>query len=373
MVTRAKREKSPERRRQIVEATLALLASTPIERLTTRKIAEGVGVSQPALFRHFGTRDDILTAVVDTLREELASSVSALLDEHKSPLVRAERLFYLLYETAGTRPGLVRLLLADAATGEGTHYRAALDHLSSLQEELVTTLVREAQEVQEVPPNVNCRAAARIFVALAQGTLISQLRYPNAKDRQLPPELAMESWLASLGAGHPIRTAHPASQPPPSGLHRLDTIDVRPILAEGDDPLGQIRGRLRGLTDDGVLLLTAPFEPRPLVQLLTERGYALRLEEREPGIYSLLISAPDAPTLMDLSNLPAPEPLEHALEEAARIEPGHARLFRVPQRPNLLLPRLAERGLSVELALYNDGAALVYVRRPEDASGEGPA
>lgn len=372
MVIRAKREKSPERRRQIVEATLGLLASTPIERLTTRSIAEVVGVSQPALFRHFATRDDILAAVVDTVSEELGKAVAAVVDDVKCPLDRAERLFHLLYVTAIERLGLVRLLLADTATGEGTEYRAALDHLSSRQEALVTTLVREAVEHGELPSTLDCRDAARVFVALVQGTLISRLRYANTLERQLAPRVAFECWRAALGTGTPRREATgPVSQPPPAGLERLDALDMRPILAGGDDPLGHIRQRLAGLTDDGVLLLTAPFEPRPLIQLLGGRGYRLQLEERRPGIYSLLIFAPGAPELMDLSDLPAPEPLERALEETARIEGGQARLFRLPKRPNLLLPRLAERGLSYEIAVYEDGAALVHVRRPSEGTEPG--
>jgi len=349
------------------------LASTPIERLTTRGIAEVVGVSQPALFRHFAARDDILAAVVDTIREELGTAVAALLNEVKSPLDRAERLFHLLYDTASERPGLVRLLLADTATGEGTEYRAALDHLSSLQEELVTSLVREAIEQGELPSALDCRDAARVFVALAQGTLISRLRYANTPERQLSPEVTMRCWRAPLAAGEPKHDEKaPPTFPPPTGvLKRLDALDVRPILAGGDDPLGQIRRRLAGLAQDGALLLTAPFAPRPLIQLLGDRGYRLALEQRQPGLYSLLISAAAAPPLMDLSDLPAPEPLERALEETAHLECGQARLFRVPKQPNLLLPRLTERRLSHEVALYEDGAALVHVRRPDEGTEPG--
>ena len=372
MVTRTRREKSPERRRQIVEATLGLLASTPIERLTTRDIAEVVGVSQPALFRHFTTRDDLLAAAVDTIREELGNAVACLLSDVKCPLDRAERLFHLLYVTASERPGLVRLLLADTATGEGTEYRAALDYLSSLQEELVTTLVREARDHGELPSTLDCREAARVFVALAQGTLISRLRYANTPARQLSPHVAFRCWRAALNPGEPKREATtPVSQPPAAAMRRLDALDVRPILADGDDPLGHIRQRLAGLADDGVLLLTAPFEPRPLIHLLGDRGYRMQLEQRRPGVYSLLVSTSGAPELVDLSDLPAPEPLERALEETAQMDRGQARLFRVPQHPNLLLPRLSERGLSHEVALYEDGAALVHVRRPDDGAKPG--
>ena len=37
----------------MVEAALRLLGEVPLEGLTTRLVAAEVGVSQPALFRHF--------------------------------------------------------------------------------------------------------------------------------------------------------------------------------------------------------------------------------------------------------------------------------------------------------------------------------
>ena len=52
-----------QRREQIVLATLQLLVDSPVSQLTTRNIAAHIGISQPALFRHFsdleGTEDAV--------------------------------------------------------------------------------------------------------------------------------------------------------------------------------------------------------------------------------------------------------------------------------------------------------------------------
>ena len=65
-----------ERRAQIVDATLSLLATTPVARITTRQIAEQVGISQPALFRHFESREALLSAVVDRARTALQAAAA---------------------------------------------------------------------------------------------------------------------------------------------------------------------------------------------------------------------------------------------------------------------------------------------------------
>ena len=50
------------------------------------------------------------------------------------------------------------------------------------------------------------------------------------------------------------------------------TLDVRPILAQGDEPLGVILAAVDGLSQGQVLRLIAPFRPVPLFRVMARRG-----------------------------------------------------------------------------------------------------
>lgn len=67
-----------------------------------------------------------------------------------------------------------------------------------------------------------------------------------------------------------------AALSPPSRARR--TLDVRPIIARGDEPLGQILDALDRLPPHGTLAVTAPFLPAPLIERLSSEGYRHRLE-----------------------------------------------------------------------------------------------
>jgi uncharacterized protein (DUF2249 family) len=68
-------------------------------------------------------------------------------------------------------------------------------------------------------------------------------------------------------------------------IHKADTVpfdinsfkvipmDVRPILAGGEDPLNQILAKIKKLNTGEVLKVINTFEPTPLVSLLAKRGY----------------------------------------------------------------------------------------------------
>lgn len=58
-----KRKSAADRRAEIVETALRLSAAIGPDRVTTQQLADAVGVTQPAIFRHFATKSDIWLAV----------------------------------------------------------------------------------------------------------------------------------------------------------------------------------------------------------------------------------------------------------------------------------------------------------------------
>ena len=58
---------SSERQKEIVAAVFNLISDQGIQELTIKKIAQVVGVSEPAIYRHFASKSDILAAVVDEM------------------------------------------------------------------------------------------------------------------------------------------------------------------------------------------------------------------------------------------------------------------------------------------------------------------
>lgn len=59
------------RRAQIIEATLRLIAEHGLAGASMSRIAEEVGISNAALYRHFASRDDIVIAAHDSLIERV--------------------------------------------------------------------------------------------------------------------------------------------------------------------------------------------------------------------------------------------------------------------------------------------------------------
>jgi AcrR family transcriptional regulator len=76
-VSPALRKPSAERREEIVRAALEIIGRRGMTALSTQALADAVGVTTGALFRHFPSVDSILEAAVSWAEERIASTFPA--------------------------------------------------------------------------------------------------------------------------------------------------------------------------------------------------------------------------------------------------------------------------------------------------------
>ena len=106
------------RRPELLSSVTEFFLEQGIANLALRAVAEGVGVSHATLLRHFSSKQELLTAVLDHIRTDLAARMSSDPElasaESTAELVtslwqllsepKEQRQFLLLFELIGRRP-----------------------------------------------------------------------------------------------------------------------------------------------------------------------------------------------------------------------------------------------------------------------------
>ena len=68
---------------------------------------------------------------------------------------------------------------------------------------------------------------------------------------------------------------------------KFKTLDVRPLLAQGNEPIALIRARANALMPGQGLTVIAPFLPAPLIELLKREGVQSTMERCTDGSWSV--------------------------------------------------------------------------------------
>lgn len=164
-----------QRRAATVEAAIALAGKQNPSDVTTAAIAQVMGVTQPALFRHFPTKDAIWTGVMEWVAERLLANVDRATASTASPLAALEATFMGHVEFVARHPGVPRVLLAELQRAENTPAKRAVHGLLRRYGERIRALIEQGKERGEVAAVTDATVAASLFIGTIQGLVLSSL------------------------------------------------------------------------------------------------------------------------------------------------------------------------------------------------------
>jgi hypothetical protein len=101
-------------------------------------------------------------------------------------------------------------------------------------------------------------------------------------------------------------------------------LDVRPLLAEGIEPLDTILRAAEGVRVGGTLELTAPFEPVPLYRVLCERGFRHQTEHGGDSEYAVRFVRTGVTPERTIAEIAASGEALRAVLQGAGIDVEHA-------------------------------------------------
>lgn len=163
---RAAPRPADERRRQIVEAAILEFAARGYGDVGTAEIARRVGVSEPAVYRHFASKLALYLAAIDHSTGVIDAAWQALEARAPTPLDALRAIGLWSYEQLRTDPPhfalRARALVETREPAASERLRA---HFADSQR-MIERLYGDAQSAGQVPAGVDVRARAWVFMAL---------------------------------------------------------------------------------------------------------------------------------------------------------------------------------------------------------------
>ncbi|MCW8091189.1 nucleoid occlusion factor SlmA [Alteromonas sp. ASW11-130] len=135
--------KKTNRRAQILQSLAGMLETNPGQRITTAKLAEKVGVSEAALYRHFPSKARMFEGLIEFIEETLFSRINKIINEEKDSAARCQLILHLILGFAEKNPGITRILNGDALMGEQERLRARIAKLFERLELQFKQVLRE--------------------------------------------------------------------------------------------------------------------------------------------------------------------------------------------------------------------------------------
>ncbi|MCL5745978.1 MAG: TetR/AcrR family transcriptional regulator [Acidobacteria bacterium] len=160
------------RQEQLAQAALGLVASHGLNGLSVARVAHRVGVVPSAVYRHFASKDELLDAVLDLIRNRLAQNVQKVSEDCKDSLECLRRLLMLHAQLIRENQGVPRIIFSEDIFSGSRERKAAVHEIIRGYLKRVADIVKRGQKENQIRRDLDASTVAMMFLGLVQPAAI---------------------------------------------------------------------------------------------------------------------------------------------------------------------------------------------------------
>lgn len=187
--TRALNKQS--RHQAILEALATQLEQHPGQRITTAQLAESLGVSEAALYRHFPSKARMFEGLIEFSEDTVFGLIRRIVDEDDNAVSRCEKIMALMLGFSAKNPGISSVLVGTALTGETERLRHRVSQFFDRLETQFRQILRERELTLTQAGGRPVNETANLLLSIVEGRL---QQFVRSGFRQSPLQGWEQQW-----------------------------------------------------------------------------------------------------------------------------------------------------------------------------------
>jgi len=160
------RKKGQERKKEIIEQAIHLILSRQARRFTLANIADGLGVTEGSIYRHFKNKKEIIETVVEMLELDLIPPLTKRRSKKDDPVETMQALLHS-YLSSPKKQREVAVIASLVFSNLGDRpLRRRITNLINRYIQEIEDIIRQGQEAKVMRKDLNAGAAASLFFGL---------------------------------------------------------------------------------------------------------------------------------------------------------------------------------------------------------------
>jgi len=160
-----------ERQQEIIYTALDLISDKGIQGLTIKNLSKKIGITEPAIYRHFENKIQILIALLDLLKKNTNVIFEAELNSVESAVRKIERLFEKHFKIFSEMPSLASVVFSEEMFRNEEKLISKISEIIEINNKTLLTILKEGQQNNEIRSDINTEhlvviimGALRLFV-----------------------------------------------------------------------------------------------------------------------------------------------------------------------------------------------------------------
>ncbi len=156
-------EKMTKRQEQIVEKAINLIAEHGIQNVTIKNIAKEVGVSEPALYRHFKNKYEILDAVIDVFTLKIQPAID-ILNNSENPISGIQNFIKIHFDIFNENSDIAGIIFSESNFKNENKLLEKVFDLMNKTRMALEKVIGEGQQNNQIRSDVSPSSISRIII-----------------------------------------------------------------------------------------------------------------------------------------------------------------------------------------------------------------
>ena len=156
--------KFTNRQKQIIQASLDLIANSGIHGLTIKNISKNVGVTEPAIYRHFNSKNDILMGVISKVKESSGVDLFSLEDKTLTSTDLIFKAFTTRAHRFTNNPSIAAVIFSEAIFENDSVLSGAIRSIMETSHMKMVKIIKRGQDRGEIINSIEADQLALMII-----------------------------------------------------------------------------------------------------------------------------------------------------------------------------------------------------------------
>ena len=153
-----------ERQSEIIEKSIDIIATKGIQGLTIKNLSKSIGISEPAIYRHFESKTDILMTILNNFKS-MAEMLLEMMDSYEG--TAGEKIGFMFSKMLGLfteTPSMVSVIFSEEIFKNDNTLKAKILEILNLHTETIEKIIRKGQKEKNVRTDIDVKNLALLVM-----------------------------------------------------------------------------------------------------------------------------------------------------------------------------------------------------------------
>lgn len=167
-----------DRQTEIVEKSIEIIGTKGIQGLTIKNLSKEIGISEPAIYRHFESKTAILSTILENFKEMASFMGEAMKNENMAAMDKIEFMFTQIIGIFVETPSFISVVFSEEIFRNDEKLKAKVIEIMDMNEQTVEFIIKQGQAKGEIRSDIDENNLALMIM----GTLRFRVKRWDLKD-----------------------------------------------------------------------------------------------------------------------------------------------------------------------------------------------